>query len=222
MTERIGPEAHVSQPPAPDCNWLTDLNYPGNIICMDQVQTFTSFAGSGRIATGDLHSVLLQTKAHIDGGNAEPVLVFDDSTGQQIDFDLSGGSDDVLERLSRHPHLQRDLETRKAGPGRPKLGVVCREISLLPRHWEWLERQPQGVSAAVRRLVDEARKRDPEGERLRAARDAAAKFMWIMAGNVRGFEEASRALFAGDYQLLRELMQAWPVDVRDHVLRLLQ
>ena len=95
-------------------------------------------------------------------------------------------------------------------------------MSLLPRHWEWLEEQPQGISAALRRLVDEARKRDPGKARARMARDAASKFMWAMAGNLPDFEEASRALFAGDGERLSVLVRKWPKDIRNHVLRLVE
>ena len=111
-------------------------------------------------------------------------------------------------------------EPKRAGPGRPKLGVTSREVSLLPRHWEWLEDQGTGVSAALRRLVDEARRREPEAARARRARDAAGCFMWAMAGNLPGFEEASRALYAGDEARLEGLVEGWPPDVRDHALRL--
>ncbi|HLM72344.1 MAG TPA: DUF2239 family protein, partial [Polyangiaceae bacterium] len=131
--------------------------------------------GNRRIVSGDLKTMLLRTKAEIDRGPTEPILIFEDQTGQQVDFNFQGSPDEVLERAV--PNKAR------SGPGRPKLGVVSREVSLLPRHWEWLEQQPQGSSAALRRLVDEARKREPGKERARRARDAASKFMWVMAGN---------------------------------------
>lgn len=189
---------------------------------MDNKNKYTSFAGNRLIASGDLASILLQTKHRLDLGEDARVLVFDDSSGQQIDFDFRGSPDEVMERLATHPHLTAvEATAARSGPGRPKLGVVCREVSLLPRHWQWLEQQPQGASAALRRLVDEARKRDPEGERLRLARDAAAKFMWTMAGDLPGFEEASRALFAGERSRLDILLSEWPEDVRRHVLQLL-
>ena len=98
---------------------------------------------------------------------------------------------------------------------------MSREVSLLPRHWEWLEQQPNGISAAMRRLVDEARKREPDRARARLAREAAGRFMWAMAGDLPGFEEASRALYAGDPARLRKLVRAWPIDLRRHLARLL-
>jgi hypothetical protein len=189
---------------------------------MENNQNYSSFAGSHLVASGSLRSTLLQTKQRIDEGERAPVLVFDDSNGQQIDFDFRGTPDDVIQRLTTHPHLVvPEATAARPGPGRPKLGVVCREVSLLPRHWQWLEQQPQGASAALRRLVDDARKQDPEGERLRLARETAAKFMWTMAGDLPGFEEASRALFAGERERLEALMSEWPEDIRRHVLRLL-
>ena len=189
---------------------------------MENTSKYSSFAGKRLIASGDLGSILLQTKHRLDQGEDAPVLVFDDSNGQQVDFDFRGSPEEVIDRLATHPHLVAGEATvARPGPGRPKLGVVCREVSLLPRHWQWLEQQPQGASAALRRLVDEARKQDPEGERLRLARDAAAKFMWTMAGDLPGFEEASRALFAGERERLDTLIREWPEDVRRHVLRLL-
>jgi hypothetical protein len=188
---------------------------------MEAMPTFTAFAGQRQIASGELRSVLLETKRRLEQGEQSRVLVFNDLTGQQVDFDLSGTEEEALARLEHHPGLTPAREQRQ-GPGRPKLGVVCREVSLLPRHWEWLEHQPQGASAALRRLVDEARKRDPAGERQRQARDAAAKFMWSMAGDLPGFEEASRALYADERAQFEAFARAWPKDIGDHVLRLLR
>ena len=108
----------------------------------------------------------------------------------------------------------------RTGPGRPKLGVVAREVSLLPRHWEWLEQQPNGASAAIRRLVDQARSNDPGAERTRLAIEAASRFLSAMAGNLPGYEEATRALFGRDRQRFDELIGVWPKDIRLHAQRL--
>ncbi|GAO01857.1 DUF2239 family protein [Anaeromyxobacter sp. PSR-1] len=171
---------------------------------------YTAFAGARRIASGALREVLPALKAHHDAGGA-PALVFHDASGKQVDFDLRGTVAEVLARAE---------PPRRAGPGRPRLGVVSREISLLPRHWEWLERQPGGISAALRRLVDEARRREPDRARARRVREAADRFMWAIAGDLPGAEEASRALYARDGQRLRTLVRAWPRDVRAHLLAL--
>ncbi|WP_242360804.1 DUF2239 family protein [Anaeromyxobacter sp. SG17] len=171
---------------------------------------YTAFAGDRRLASGARRDVLVAVKAHHDAGGGS-VLVFADATGRQIDFDLRGTPEQVVARAEPPPRV---------GPGRPRLGVVSREISLLPRHWEWLEQQPSGASAALRRLVDEARKREPDRERARRAREAAGRFMWAMAGDLAGFEEASRALYAGETRRLRALVRSWPKDVRTHLLAL--
>jgi len=172
---------------------------------------YTAFAGQRQIASGPRNSILTAVKQHLDS-IAERVLIFEDDSGKQVDFDFSGSLDDVLER-------ERAISA-KARPGRPKLGVVGREVSLLPRHWEWLEEQPNGISAAIRRLVDEARKREPGAQRARRLRDGISRFMWSMAGDLPNYEEAARALHAGNDARLQELASEWPADVRAHVLRL--
>ncbi|MBL8612400.1 MAG: DUF2239 family protein [Myxococcales bacterium] len=181
----------------------------------DAPSTYTVFAGSRRLARGSLEEILRATKKKLDAAPDLTVLIFEDRTGRQVDFDFRGTADEVVARALPPP------EPERVGPGRPKLGVVSREVSLLPRHWEWLERQPQGASAALRRLVEEARKREPDRERAREARAAASKFMWVMAGDLPNFEEASRALFAGDHPAFVKLVKAWPVDVRRHLDELL-
>ena len=98
--------------------------------------------------------------------------------------------------------------------GRPRLGVVSREVSLLPRHWEWLEAQPSGISAAIRRLVEEARKREPEKERARRMQETVSRVLTALAGDRPGYEEASRALFAGDHEGFLARIADWPSDVR--------
>ena len=174
---------------------------------------YTAFAGSRQIASGHRLLVLTAVKQYLDS-NAGQALIFEDDTGRQVDFDFSGSLDDVLER-------ERASSTRTR-PGRPKLGVVGREVSLLPRHWEWLEEQPNGISAAIRRLVDEARKREPGAQRARRLRDSISRFMWAMAGDFPNFEETARALHAGDDARVAELTSDWPTDVRAHVLRLVE
>ena len=190
---------------------------------MEQNNTFTAFAGDRLIASETLEAMLLRTKEYLDSGGTEPILIFEDRTGSQVDFDFRGTPGEVLGRLSAHPLFATCGTTAgpRTGPGRPRLGVVCREVSLLPRHWEWLERQPNGISAALRRLIEEARKRAPgEEDRHRAAREAASRFMTAMAGNFPGFEEASRALFAGDRERFEQRIRDWPTDIRDHLKRL--
>jgi hypothetical protein len=190
---------------------------------MENDRTYTVFSGEILIVSGDLRTMILRTKEHLDHGATDPVLIFEDQTGRQVDFDFRGTADEVLARLASHPLFAPDepKESARAGPGRPKLGVVCREVSLLPRHWEWLGGQPGGASAALRRLVDERRKRVNGEDSARIAREAAGKFMWAIAGNFPGFEEASRALYAGDRKRLAEIIRDWPHDIREHIERLL-
>jgi hypothetical protein len=189
---------------------------------MDHDRTFTAFAGTRLIVSGSVETMLRKTKALLDAGEREPVLIFEDQTGAEVDFDFRGTPDDVLARLPSHPLFAASEAAGQArsGPGRPRLGVVSREVTLLPRHWEWLEEQPNGISAALRRLVEEARRREPGKERARRARDAASRFMSAMGGNLPGFEEASRALFAGEYGRLGVLVRRWPADIRRHLKRL--
>ena len=176
--------------------------------------SYVAFAHERLISAGTLREVLSATKAFIDASPDPRVLIFEDQTGRQLDFNFNGSLAEVLERaLPSAPE--------RAGPGRPKLGVVSREISLLPRHWEWLEGQPQGISAALRRLVDEAKKRDPDEQRVRRARQAINKLMTALAGNAEHYEEATRALFAKDNERFAQLIRSWPKDIKKHLLRLL-
>lgn len=179
---------------------------------MSDPTTYTAFAGTKRIAAGDLRTVLVECKRRVDADDDAALLVFDDATGRQADFNFHGTVDEMLER---------ELPaTPRTGPGRPKLGVVSREVSLLPRHWEWLEEQPSGISGALRRLVEEAMKRAPDQARARRATDAAAHFMTTMAGNLPGFEEALRALYRKEGARFTELVRKWPRDIREHVEKL--
>lgn len=179
---------------------------------MEQNRTYTAFAGETLVASGTLETVLPRLKASFDRDRGVLLFVFEDQTGDLVDFELRGTLDEVLARaLPARPHT---------GPGRPRLGVVSREVSLLPRHWEWLEEQPNGASAALRRLVDEARKKDPEKQRARAAMRAADRFLSVMGGNRPGYEEASRALYAGNRERLEEILRDWPDDVRRYAERL--
>src|SRR5262249_37461279 len=158
------------------------------------------------------------------------VTIFDDLTGRSIDLDLRGSEADVLARLAERsenktsePGMTDDTRAPASEPrgrGRPRLGVVAREVTLLPRHWEWLGAQPGGASVALRKLVEEARKASGDKDRHRTARDAAYHFMSAMAGNLPSFEEASRALFADDRRRFTGLIAAWPDDIRDHIVKL--
>ena len=173
-------------------------------------QTCTAFAGDTTIARGTPREVAPAVKAATEAGEA--VLVFDDADGRLVELDLRGDLEAVLARLTPPPVAPK-------GPGRPRLGVTAREVTLLPRHWDWLSSQPGGASVALRKLV-EAHLREAEGpDRVRRAREAAYRFMTAMAGDRPGYEDAVRALFAGDSGGLQATMQAWPEDLAAYALK---
>jgi hypothetical protein len=181
--------------------------------------TCTAFDRERQIASGSYLHVALAIRPYCIAHPDASVLVFDDATGAQIDFDLRGIDADIAARLEkRFPAARADAPRT---PGRPKLGVVAREVTLLPRHWEWLAAQPGGASVTLRKLVEEARRSGPtSAARLRGLHERAYRFMSAMAGNFPGFEEASRALFADDMLRFAELISGWPKDVRAHLKRL--
>ena len=183
-------------------------------------RTFSAFAGHKCVVSGDVNATIAGVMRYLAKHEGENVLVFEDRTGKQIDFDLRGTVDEAIARLAEHPSFAAPKDEGPRGPGRPKLGVVSREISLLPRHWEWLESQPEGTSGALRRLVEEARRRGQGKQIARAAREAAGKAMWSLAGDLPHFEEASRALYARDQEKLTGLIKRWPKDVKAYVERL--
>ena len=186
-------------------------------------QRFTAFIGHQRLASGPLAEVALAVLKAPTGLGAEPIVIFDDATGRPIDLDLRGTEQDIVARLpkpaSNAETAAEDLSAPEPrGRGRPKLGVVAREVTLLPRHWDWLGAQPGGASVALRKLVEAARRASGDRDRSRAARDAAYHFMAVMAGNLARFEEASRALFADDRRRFVGLIAGWPDDIRDHIV----
>ena len=182
----------------------------------------TAFVKGRRIASGRLEAVALSVKAATDRDARTMALVFDDASGWPIDFDLRGTKADVVRRLAGHPLVSRTEPSmpKQSGPGRPKLGVVAREVTLLPRHWEWLNAQPGGASVTLRKLVDGARKTNGTRDGARRAAEAAYRVMSAMAGNERGYEDAIRALFAKDHSRFSTSIATWPADVRDYVERL--
>src|SRR5262245_31185648 len=171
---------------------------------------YTAFSQLRKVAAGSRTEVVAFLQDRPQG----EVLVFDDETGAQVDLDTRGTG----EELARGYPDAAPAEPR--GRGRPRLGVIAKEVTLLPRHWDWLSSQPGGASVALRRLVDEARRTSGDRDRVRAAQEAAYRFTSAVAGNLPGFEEATRALFAYDRRRFAELISAWPPDVRDYAIRL--
>ncbi|KAA2235793.1 DUF2239 family protein [Salinarimonas soli] len=184
---------------------------------MAHPSTHTAFQGFALLARGTLGDVALAAKRAAEADAEGSILIFEDATGRQIDLDLRGSEAEVR---ARHTPAADPPEAavEARGRGRPRLGVTAREVTLLPRHWDWLASRPGGASVTLRRLVDEARRRDGEGGR--SGRDAAYGFMAAIAGNLPGFEEASRALFAGDRDRFEARTAGWPEDVRAHATRL--
>ena len=183
---------------------------------------YVAFDGDRRIGSGSRRDVARAAREALDRHSHASVLVFDVQTSALVDLDLRGSVDDVVARIPPAPtHPAEDTEVAAPrGPGRPKLGVVAREITLLPRHWDWLAQQKGGASVAIRKLVDEARRANEEPDRIRLGQEAAYRFMSAMAGNRPHFEEAIRALFANDPRRFEKLIAEWPADIRDHTANL--
>jgi uncharacterized protein len=175
---------------------------------MEKHGTCTAFRGERRLAAGAAWEVALAVKAALAEEGSLPVHVFEDATGRAVDLDLRGSDAEILARL-------RPAEAPRAA-GRPRLGVVAREVTLLPRHWEWLAAQPGGASVTLRRLVDAARAAGDDRAAIRRAQEAADRFMAAMLGDAPGYEEAARALYAGDGARFRALSEPWPEALRDH------
>jgi uncharacterized protein len=184
-------------------------------------ETFTAFDGPHRLASGPLGEIALRVK-QASPHAAGSLLVFSDQSGRAVDLDLRGSEEEILARHSDAGRSDGESSpmAEPRGRGRPKLGVVAREVTLLPRHWEWLNGQPGGASVALRKLVDAARRSSGDADRQRAAREAAYHFMSAMAGNFPNFEDTSRALFADDRRRLVALTASWPTDIRDHIVKL--
>jgi uncharacterized protein len=186
----------------------------------------TAFAGNRLIASGDLRPVAHKAREEENCAGPSPVLIFDDLTGKVIEVDLLGTAEELRRRIADIEHsASQPQEPAPAagtarGPGRPKLGVVAREVTLLPRHWDWLATQPGGASVALRKLVEEARRTHQGKDRLRQAQEAAYRFLSTMAGDQPGFEEAARALFAGNRERFAEMVAAWPMDVANHAKKM--
>ena len=182
-------------------------------------QPFIAFVGKRRLVAGALHTVAVAVRSRMEAGESEPLAIFDNATGRTVDLDLSGRIEDVAQRYEIAAG-----QTSGAAPartvGRPRLGVVSKEVSLLQRHWEWLARQPQGASASLRRLVEGAIKTDAGRTELLERRAAADRFMAAMLGDEAGYEDASRALYAADRESFMARTRHWPADLREHLLRM--
>lgn len=195
-------------------------------------ESCTAFSDGNQLATGTVAQVASAIAARSEASHPidiASILVFDDATGRVVDLDLRGVPAAITARYTPPPGpptssvgaTENDPPTTAAsphrGPGRPRLGVVAREVTLLPRHWDWLAAQPGGASVALRKLVEHARREHVESDARRTAREAAYRVMYALAGDRPRFEDASRALFAGDASALDEAMTEWPADVGAYV-----
>ena len=191
-----------------------------------------AFSGMRRIASGSFAEVAVAIKRTVDVGRHPSILMFDASTSELLEVDTRGSVDDVARRYAGavaaaapSANSAPGDDAHADGPrprGRPKLGVVAREVTLLPRHWDWLGSQPGGASVSLRKLVEQARRTHAGRDVARKSREAAYRFMSAIAGGQESFEEATRALFAGDRPRFEALLADWPAAVRIHAMVLAQ
>jgi len=183
---------------------------------------YVAFVGTRRFARGSLDEVVPAAKRRFDQGERERIAIFDEQTGHAVDLNYGLEVDQVLTHVkARLEPPEPDPPKPARGRGRPKLGVVSREVSLLPRHWEWLSAQRRGASATLRTLVEDARKQGQHDARIRDAVDRVHRFLWDMAGDQPGFEDATRALFARDFETFDRRIARWPVGIRELVQQML-
>ena len=184
---------------------------------------YVAFLGEHVVSFGNLEQVVSTVKDVIPEEELWRLLIFDNLTSHQVEVDFRGTKSSVLSRLTNQvqsniPTSQMNNQTPRRG--RPRLGVVAGEITLLPRHWEWLKNQPGGASVTIRKLIDEARRLHAHQDTMRNAQEATYRFMTVMAGDRNYYEEALRALYAGEVALFYQLIDGWPTDIRDHIKRL--
>ena len=187
---------------------------------MSVTESFTAFSGQRQIATGELLPVVQAAFTEATHGDV-PILILDDLTGTPVELDLRHSAELAVAGY-RSPMSPQEPITGRPGRGRPKLGVIAREVTLLPRHWDWLAGQPGGASAALRRLVEDARKSNAGPDRAREGQLGLYRAMSVLAGDLPAFEEASRALFANDARRLTAIFEEWPTDIAAYLNRLLQ
>lgn len=190
------------------------------IVNMDTTTAFCkAFTGQKLLASGSRCDVACAAKKYIDGKNSEVILIFDRDSSVEIELNLQGSLEEVMDRYSEvSTEKEAEPEQKQTrSRGRPKLGVVGKEVTLLPRHWQWLQRQSGGPSVALRKLVEQAKRESQEQDSQQTARDAVYNFMFAIAGNSAGFEEANRALYANDRRRFNFETELWPEDIKEHL-----
>ncbi|MDO9181477.1 MAG: DUF2239 family protein [Bacteriovorax sp.] len=185
---------------------------------MDSIDTYTAFDGNKLLFQGPLSDIVLKIKKRLGKAENSSILIFSDSTGKTMDFNFQGNERDVQRRLE--VYVTEEVPKDNSGPGRPKLGVISREVSLLPRHWEWLATQSGGASSTLRTLVEEAKKKLTNGNQIKQAQERTYKFISAIAGDFEGYEEALRALYKRDENNFLIQIQGWPNDVKNHAIEM--
>lgn len=188
--------------------------------------TFTAFTEGKSISNGNLKSVIRDSKAYRAKHSHASILIFEDADGSWFDVDLNGSLALILKTLPARAPVTIEEETeapvlQAPTRGRPKLGVVSKEVTLLPRHWEWLSSQKGGASVTLRKLVETAKKTSAIKEKTRRAEDACNQFIVSIAGDYSNYEEATRALYASEYKAFEKSIKGWPEDIKQYAMRLL-
>ncbi len=171
--------------------------------------TYTAFTGSTLIASDSL--IELAKKLKTLPKTTENILIFNDQTGQQIDLDLSGSEQEIQQRYAEPEEIKK--------VGRPKLGVISREITLQKKHWDWLDQQSASASAVIRKLIDKELNNPNSEGNIMLAKQAIDRFMSAMLGNMPNYEEATRALYQGDRDIFLKMIQNYPKDIKEHLIQ---
>jgi hypothetical protein len=185
---------------------------------------YTAFENHQRIAQGTLIEIATAIKKRLGKASHGDAILFSDATGKVMEINFQGNLKTVLQRLAVFQTDTKNPETKNVetqpGPGRPKLGVVSREISLLPNQWEWLASQPGGASPVLRRLVDEARRKANTEPTPAQLQEKAYRFLSVIAGDLPLYEEALRALYQSDQKKFITAMKSWPEAISSYALAL--
>jgi len=182
---------------------------------MPVARRLIAYADHRCLAAGAPADVARALTAIPDAVRGGQVVVLDSVTAEPVELDLRGTPDQAANRADAAEAARTAAPAPR--PGRPRLGVTAREVTLLPGHWDWLGAQPGGASVTLRKLVDAARRRTHADDTTRRCQDRAYRFLSAVAGDLPGFEEATRALYAWDLARLREQTAGWPPDVRSHL-----
>ena len=185
---------------------------------MSEQNTYTAFEGHNLLCQGALPVVVLKAKKRLDKGSEKPILIFSDSTGKSMDFNFHGTESEVLKRIDVYrTETQTDVPGAAVGPGRPKLGVISREVSLLPKHWEWLALQSGGASATLRTIIEDLMKKGSGGPTIKQLQERVYRVMSVVAGDFPHYEQALRLLYRKDKKEFAKILQEWPKDVSKYI-----